>query len=120
MNRFCYLIPFDPEPVSRSFACQSKRAEVEAILELVCTRLSGEMPVVDVDEGPDLGSRSPAFWLFPEELGAKLHLYGVVESNPRRVYPIAATSVDHHDDVVAFIDDLSANLPAKFRPASWY
>lgn len=120
MDRFCYMMPFDPEPAHRSFACQSKRVGVDSIVELVRSRVEGEIPIVDVDEGPNPGSRSPAFWLFPEKLGAKLHVYGVVDSNPRRVYLTVATSVDRLDRVVEFIEEMSKDLPAKIRPSRWH
>src|SRR5262249_31351719 len=69
MDLFAYFFPNEPVPEFRSLACQSKTLEVGEVVRAIEERCKGPVHVIDVDEGPGLGTRTPAFWLFPEKLG---------------------------------------------------
>jgi hypothetical protein len=120
MDRFAYFFPLEPVPEYRSLACQSKRIDVQEVVQALKERCKGPVNVIDVDEGPGSGSRSPAFWLFPEKLGVKLHVYGVETDRHHRVYLSLGTSPKLLSKVNAVIDAASNHLGAKFKRANPY
>jgi hypothetical protein len=119
MDKFAYFFPLKPVPEFRSLACQSKKLAVQEVVQALEDRCKSPVHVIDVDEGPGLGSRSPAFWLFPEKLGVKLHVYGVETDRDRRVYLTFGTSPKLLSKVDAVISEASNQLSVKFKPAHW-
>jgi len=117
---FLYFFPLEPVPVSRSLACQSKRLEVREVVESIRDISKGEVHIIDVDEGPGLGSRSPAFWLFPQKLGVKLRVYCVETTVDRRVYLTFDTSPKHLPKVEALTEEVSDRVGVRFKPARRY
>jgi hypothetical protein len=120
MDRFAYFFPSEPVPEYRSLACQSKRLDVQEAVQALEERCKGPVYVIDVDEGPGSGARSPAFWLFPQKLGVKLHVYGVETPRDRRVYLTFGTSPKLLSKVDVLIEEASNHLGIKFKPARWY
>jgi hypothetical protein len=120
MDRFAYFFPADPAPEFRSLACQSKRLEVKDVVHALKEQCKGTVHVIDVDEGPGMGMRTPAFWVFPEKLGAKLHVYGVESAHDRRVYLTFGASPTHLPMVESLIEEASGQLAVKFKSARWY
>ncbi|MEQ8790768.1 MAG: hypothetical protein RIC55_31005 [Pirellulaceae bacterium] len=120
MDKFAYFFPLEPVPEYRSLACQSKTLDVQAVVQAVEDRCRGPVHVIDVDEGPGLGTRTPAFWLFPEKLGVKLHVYAVETDRGRRVYLTFGTSQKLLSKVDTLIGAVSRKLGVKFKPARWH
>jgi hypothetical protein len=120
IDRFAYFFPLEPVPEFRSLACQSKRLGVREVVQALQDRCKGRVHVIDVDEGPGLGTRSPAFWLFPQKLGVKLHVYGVETDRDRRVYLKFGTSPKLLSKVEALIEETSNQLGVMFKPARPY
>jgi hypothetical protein len=120
MDRFAYFFPAEPVPEHRSLAYRSKRLDVREVVQALEDRCKGPAYVIDVDEGPGLGTRSPAFWLFPQKLGVKLHVYAVETDRNRRVYLASGTSRKLLSKVDALIEEASYQLGVKFKPARWY
>jgi hypothetical protein len=120
VDGFAYFFPLEPVPEYRSLACRSKRLEVREVVQALEDRCKGPAYVIDVDEGPGLGTRSPAFWLFPRTLGVKLHVYAVETDRDRRVYLTFGTSPKLLSKVDALIEAASYQLGVKFRPARWH
>lgn len=120
VDGFAYFFPLEPVPTHRSLACQSKRLEVSQVVQAVEELCKGAVRVIDVDEGPGLGARTSAFWLFPLKLGVKLHVYGVETSRDRRVYLTFGTSPKLLPKVEALIEAISNQLAVRFKPARWH
>lgn len=120
METFAYFFPHQPAPEYRSLACQSKKLAVDEVVQTIENLCKGGARVVDVDEGPDPGSRTPAFWLFPEKLGVKFHVYGVETSKYRRVYLTFGTSPKHLPKVESVIEQAGDQLGVRFKPARWH
>jgi hypothetical protein len=120
MDKFAYFFPLEPVPEYRSLACQSKKLKVQEVIQAVEDQCKGSVRVIDVDEGPGLGTRSPAFWLFPQGLGVKLHVYGVEIERHRRVYLTLGTSPKLLAKVVLLIEEAANRLGVKFKPARWH
>jgi hypothetical protein len=120
MDKFAYFFPLEPVPERRSLACRSKRLDVQEVVHAIEGGCKGPVSIIDVDEGPGAGSRSPAFWLFPEKLGVMLHVYGVETDRDRRVYLTFGTSPKLLSKVDAVIEKASNQLGIKFKAASWY
>ncbi len=120
MGTFAYFIPLQPVPEYRSFACQSKRLPVEDVVRTFEVLCKGGVHVIDVDEGPGQGARTPAFWIFPKKLGVKLHVYGVETSRHRRIYLTIGTSPKLLPKVESLIASVMNELRVNFKPAKWY
>ena len=120
MEEFSYSFPHEPAPKYTSLACQSKRLQVGDVVDTLTSLCKGSTQVIDVDEGPEPGSRTPAFWIFPSKLGVKLHVYGVETTKKRRVYLTFGTSPKLLPKVETLIEMASEKLGVKFKPAQWY
>lgn len=120
VDKFPYFFPLQPAPEHRSLACTSKRLQVQAVVQALEDYCQGAAIVVDVDEGPGPGKRSPAFWVFPQTLGVKLHVYAVETDRDRRVYLTFGTSPAHLAKVETVIEEVSNQLGSKFKPARRY
>ena len=117
IDRFAYFLPLEPVPETRSLACESKRLQVSEVVESLQDRCKGTVRVIDVDEGPGLCTRTPAFWLFPQDLGVKLYVYGFETDRDRRVYLTFDTSPRSVPRVDALIEAVEEQLGVKFKPA---
>ncbi len=120
MERIAYFLPLSPTPEHRSLACQSKKLLVEDVVQALQDQCRGDSHVVDVDEGPGPGSRSPAFWIFPQRLGVKFHVYGVESVSSSRIYLTYGTSPKLLPKVEAVISSATETLGANFKPARWH
>lgn len=120
MERFAYFFPLEPVPVHRSLACQSKKLAVRDVVLTLEDHCRGDSYVVDVDEGPEPGTRTPAFWVFPRKLGVKLHVYAIESNRTRRVVLTLGTSRKLLPKVEALIDSAAEALGVRFKPAQWY
>lgn len=120
MERFAYFLPLSPIPENRSLAYQSKKLPVEDVVQTLKDNCEGDSHVVDVDEDPGPGSRSPAFWIFPEQLGVMFHVYGVESARSRRIYLTFRTSPRLLPKVDALVQSVTTELGAKFKPALWH
>ncbi len=120
MERFAYFLPLSPIPEHRSLACQSKKLPVEDVVQALQDQCRGDSHVVDVDEGPEPGSRTPAFWVFPKKLGVMLHVYAVETNRTRRVVLTLGTSPKLLPKVEALINSAAETLGVRFKPAQWY
>ena len=120
METFAYFFPLKPVSVHRSLACQSKRLAVQDVVQAFETLCRGGVQALDVDEGPGIGSRAPAFWVFPNRLGVKLHVYGVETARHRRVYLTFGTSPSALTKVESLIESVADELGVKFKPAQWH
>lgn len=120
MESFAYFFPLQPVPEYRSLACQSKRLAVQDVVQSIENLCKGDIHVINVDEGPGPSSRSPAFWLFPEKLGVKFHVYGVETSKYRRVYLTFGTSPKLLPKVESVIEKVADQLDVKFKSAQWH
>lgn len=120
MDRFAYFFPLDPVRESRSLCCRSRRLLVTDVVEALRLAAGCQVRVIDVDEGPGPGTRSPAFWLFPEKPGVKLHVYGVETARARRVYLTFGTAPNLVSKVDSLIGEASRRLGVSFEPARWH
>lgn len=120
MERFAYFFPLDPAPVHRSLACQTRKLAVQDVVQALEEHCRGDSYVVDVDEGPERGSRTPSFLVFPRKLGVKLHVYAIETDRTRRVVLTLGTSPKLLPKVEALIDSVAEALGVRFKPAQWY
>lgn len=112
-----YFVPLKPTAKHDSYACQSKKVQVDDVVDAIQDLVPGDVKVVPVDEG---GGEliAPGFWLFPEKLGVKFYVFCLETEKYRRVYLKFCTSQKLLPKIETLIEKVAVSVGVKFKRAS--
>lgn len=112
MDKFAYFIPLQPVSENGYVVCRSKRLTVPDVVQAFEDQCGESVHAIDVSR------EIPAYWIFPEKLGVKFHVFAGKDNRYGNTYVKYRTAPKVLAKVESIINLAGEQLGVKFKPAS--